>query len=441
METRANHFVVGLCVLALLASGFGFLYWIKNFGAGSGAKSYAILFPGPVDGVTRGSAVLFNGVRVGRVSDLSIDAVDTTRVRVAVEVARSTPVRENSYARIARRGLTGSATIQLTAGTADTPILAASTARREARIPVAPESTAGLFETAPRVLGNADTAIDRVNDILLANSEPIRRTIANIEAVSGELAANKGEISGAIRDVRTLARKFEQIEPLLTNAQALVERLDAVVSSNEDRLARTLNNVEAFTGELASNKTEITTVIGNVKQVTEELKGSGEVLREAGRVVSRVDKLVDENADRITKTVNNVQAFTASLDRNTENIDAIFADVQALSLQLKRATHKLDGTLDKVSTFMGSDDGTSMLVDAREAIASFRKLSAQLENSFGKNADNLTRSTKRSLAELELFMRDGRRLARNLDRVLDGIDRNPQRLLFGGSPVPEYNPQ
>ena len=82
-----------------------------------------------------------------------------------------------------------------------------------------------------------------------------------------------------------------------------------------------------------------------------------------------------------------------------------------------------------------------MLSDARQAIASIKNLSGQIEGSLGKNAESLTRSTKRSLAELELFMRDGRRLARNLDRVLDGFERNPQRLLFGGSPVPEYNPQ
>ncbi len=441
METRANHFLIGLSVLGLLASGFGFLYWINNFGAGAGAKSYAILFPGPVDGVVRGSTVLFNGVRVGRVSALNIDAVDTTRVRVMIEIARSTPVRENSRARIARKGLTGGASIQLTAGTQDMPILQASTSRREARIPVEPGTAAGLFEAAPKVLGNADTAISRMNEILLANSEPIRRTINNIEAVSGELAANKGNITGVIRDVRSLAKKFEKIEPLLDNAQALVDRLDNVVSSNESRLAKTLDNVEAFTGELATNKSEITTVIGNVRQVTEELKGTGQMLKDAGKVVARVEKLVDENADRITKTVSNVEAFTASLDRNKGSVDNIFKDVQALSLQLKLTAVKMDRTLDQVSTFMGSEDGTSMLADAREAIASFRKLSGQIENSFGKNADSLTRSTKRSLAELELFMRDGRRLARNLDRVLDGLDRNPQRLLFGGSPVPEYNPQ
>ena len=441
METRANHFAIGMSVLALIASGFGFLYWMKTFGGGTGSKSYAILFPGPVNGVVRGTAVLFNGVRVGRVDGLSIDAVDTTQVRITVAVAPSTPVRQNTRARIARQGLTGGATIELTAGTTNVALLPPTTGRREARILADSTGAGGVLDAAPKVLGNADTALDRLNEILLANSGPIRRTIGNIEAVSGELAANKGEISGAIRDVRRLTVKFEKIEPLLDNAQALVARLDKVVTANETRLIRTLDNVEAFTRELSTNKGDIKRVIGNVKQITTDLQGAGKVLKDAGRVVTRVDALVDTNAERITKTVGHVEAFTASLDRNRGNVDAIFKDVKALSLQLKLAATKMERTLDKVGTFMGSDDGASMITDARDAIASIKRLSVQFEDTFGKNAQTLTRSTKRSLAELELFMRDGRRLTRNLDRVLDGFDRNPQRLLFGGSPVPEYNPQ
>jgi len=441
METRANHFIIGLFVLVLFASGFSFLYWIKNFGTGADAKDYTILFQGPVNGITPGSNVLFNGVHVGRVRSLNIDAVDTTRVRVIVEVAQDTPVRENSRARIAQQGLTGTAVIQLTAGTQEVAILAGSTRRRLALIEAEPGGAGSLMEAAPKVLGNADTAINRLNEILLANSEPIRRTISNIEAVSSVLAKNKGEISGLIGDVRGLARKFEKIEPLLTSAQALVKRLDTVVDANEARVAKTLENVEAFTAELAANKGEITTIVGNVRKVTAELAGAGKVLKDAGRVVARVEGLVDANAGRITSAVGNIEAFTAVLERNKGQVDLIFKDVRGLTRQLKSAATKMERTLDKAGAFMESEDGTSIVTEAREAITSFRKLAGQLEKSFGANAGNLARSTRRSLAELELFMRDGRRLTRNLDRVLDGFDRNPQRLLFGGSPVPEYNPQ
>jgi len=238
-----------------------------------------------------------------------------------------------------------------------------------------------------------------------------------------------------------LSRKFERIEPLLVSAQALILRLDGVVDSNEARIARTLGSVETFTSELAANKGEFTTIVGNVRKVTSDLAGTGKVLNDAGRVVARVEKLVDSNADRITAAVGNIEAFTAALERNKGQVDLVFNDVRALTRQLRLAAVKMERTLDKVGGFLESEDGTSIVTEARAAITSFRKLAGQLEGSVGANADKLTRSTRRNLAELELFMRDGRRLVRNLDQVLSGLDRNPQRLLFGGSPVPEYNPQ
>lgn len=441
METRANHFVIGTFILLFMASGFGFLYWIKNFGTGSAAKEYAVLFQGPVDGIIPGSLVLFNGVRVGRVRSLHIDAVDTTRVRVNLEVARGTPVRMNSRARISQQGLTGTGVIQLTSGTLDSAVMPGSTRRHMALIVPDQGGAGSLMESAPKVLGNADIALNRINGILLANAGPISRTISNIEAVSNVLAENRGDISGLISDIRGLSRKFERIEPLLVSAQALILRLDGVVDSNEARIARTLGSVETFTSELAANKGEFTTIVGNVRKVTSDLAGTGKVLNDAGRVVARVEKLVDSNADRITAAVGNIEAFTAALERNKGQVDLVFNDVRALTRQLRLAAVKMERTLDKVGGFLESEDGTSIVTEARAAITSFRKLAGQLEGSVGANADKLTRSTRRNLAELELFMRDGRRLVRNLDQVLSGLDRNPQRLLFGGSPVPEYNPQ
>ncbi|MEO0619358.1 MAG: MlaD family protein [Pseudomonadota bacterium] len=440
METRANHFVIGLFVLALCGAVAGFAHWMQNFGAGSNAKRYVVLFDGPVNGVTRGTPVNFNGVRVGRVVKLTIDAVDTTKVRVALDVTLATPVREDSRARIARQGLTGGATILISAGSRGTALRPASSARHLSRIP-AEENAIGLLDAAPQVLGNADAAIGKVNEILLTNSGPIKRTIANIEALSGTLAANKNEITGAIRDVRNLARKFDRIEPLLVQAQGMVTRLDTAITDNEKRLARSLTHVETFTAGLAGKKDDLDEIVASVKRVTSGLEGAGAVVAEAGNVVKRVDGVVEKNEARVARAIGNIEAFTQSLAENKGEVKRVFADVRGLSAQLQSAARKLDMTLTRVSGFLEGKDGQSVLVDAREAVASFRRLSAQLEGSFGQNAETLTRSTKRSLAEVELFMRDGRRMVRNLDRVLAGIDRNPQRLLFGGSQVPEYTPQ
>ena len=98
METKANHLLIGAFVLGVIALGFGFVYWMQSFGVGGGTKQFYILFRGSVSGLNSASKVLFNGIRVGRVTKLGIDPQDARRVRVLITVASDTPVRTNTNA-------------------------------------------------------------------------------------------------------------------------------------------------------------------------------------------------------------------------------------------------------------------------------------------------------------------------------------------------------
>jgi phospholipid/cholesterol/gamma-HCH transport system substrate-binding protein len=72
METRAPFIIVGAFVLAAIGAVFGFVYWLHNTG-GTGARTvHHIQFDGSVSGLLVGAAVLFNGIRVGEVTDLGL---------------------------------------------------------------------------------------------------------------------------------------------------------------------------------------------------------------------------------------------------------------------------------------------------------------------------------------------------------------------------------
>ena len=67
METRANYILVGLVTMAVLLASFGFVYWIARFGDKTDIVPLEIRIPGSVTGLTVGSQVLFNGIKVGDV--------------------------------------------------------------------------------------------------------------------------------------------------------------------------------------------------------------------------------------------------------------------------------------------------------------------------------------------------------------------------------------
>src|SRR3979490_1348959 len=117
METRAPFVLIGAFVLAAIAAVFGFVYWLNNTGGPGPRATYHVQFEGSVPGLMVGAAVLFNGIRVGEVTDLGLAADNARRVNATISVASSTPVRADTKIGLEFQGLTGVPVIALEGGT------------------------------------------------------------------------------------------------------------------------------------------------------------------------------------------------------------------------------------------------------------------------------------------------------------------------------------
>src|SRR6201989_1194844 len=129
METRAPFVVVGAFVLAAIAAAFGFVYWLHNTGGLGPRATYHVRFDGSVPGLL-GAAVLFNGIRVGEVTDLGLAPDSPRRVNATISVSSTTPVRSDTKVGLEFQGLTGVPVIALEGGmlgtnSGEVPILVA----------------------------------------------------------------------------------------------------------------------------------------------------------------------------------------------------------------------------------------------------------------------------------------------------------------------------
>ena len=122
METRARYALIGLFMLAVILASFAFVYWLENKGGFGERDTYAIHFQSPVSGLLVGSAVLFNGIRVGEVTGITLNPSAPQEVIATIGVARNTPVREDTQVGIEQQGLTGGVAVTLTGGTSTTPL-------------------------------------------------------------------------------------------------------------------------------------------------------------------------------------------------------------------------------------------------------------------------------------------------------------------------------
>ena len=96
---------------------------------------------------------------------------------------------------------------------------------------------------------------------------------------------------------------------------------------------------------------------------------------------------------------------------------------------------------------------TTMLAEKKDEIGSghqrregwrqqsFKTLSSKLEVSLGDNMDGFTRQARDSLQQFGGFMREGRRMAVTLNRILEKLEADPKGFLLGGNQVPEYTPK
>ena len=93
MEIRARYLLIGLFVLVVIAGGFGFVFWLNTTGGLAARTTYRVAFDGPVSGLLNGSAVLFNGLRVGEVTRLEFDPSNPHGVSALIAIDARVPVR------------------------------------------------------------------------------------------------------------------------------------------------------------------------------------------------------------------------------------------------------------------------------------------------------------------------------------------------------------
>jgi phospholipid/cholesterol/gamma-HCH transport system substrate-binding protein len=226
METKANYLMIGGFVLGVLALAFIFVFWLSNFSGGG--KRYYVVFESSVAGLTTGSSVGFNGIRVGEVQTFALDPQDARKVQVLISVRDDTPVRENSHASIQSMGLTGGSGVQITPGTPDSPFLVATAEDPIPAIKADSGSGQGVFEAGSAALNNANVFISKLNALLDQNEAAINTTMTNVQQVTTMLAEKKDDIGQAITDVKTGAESFK----------SLSSKLEVSLGDNMDGLTR-----------------------------------------------------------------------------------------------------------------------------------------------------------------------------------------------------------
>ena len=120
-----------------------------------------------------------------------------------------------------------------------------------------------------------------------------------------------------------------------------------------------------------------------------------------------------------------------------DDVAGILQNVRTFSGHLNEISLKLDAAVERLAG-AASDHPDLVVSQVQQTAISFHQLADKLDKSLGDKSGELTQQAERSLREFELFMKDSRRLADSLDRVVQKVERNPAGFLLGGQQTPKY---
>lgn len=349
METRANYALIGLFTLSVIFAAFVFVYWFSGANTANTRESYRIIFSGSVNGLSRGSLVLFNGIRVGEITSVELLPEDPRYVVAIASINRSTPIKKGTRAQLEFQVVTGIASVQLSGGAPDAPQLVAAPGQPMPTIYAERSEFQDLIDTIQTLATRAAKMIDQVQQVVESSQEPINNTVRNIEKFSEALGQNSDKIGNVLSGAGDLAN---QLSKLATNVDALVMAVEP------HRVNKIVGNVDRFTSAMGETSDDVKVILSNAAEISKKLNVAADsiasVLNSAEGFLSSTG---GESAfEQVAEAARSIRALADNLDKRTAQITAginQFAgpglrDYQALAVQGQQALAQLTRLLQDI---------------------------------------------------------------------------------------------
>lgn len=287
MESKVNFAVVGAFVLILGALLIGSVLWLSSGKSYRKAyDTYLVYMSESVSGLSLDAPVRYRGVQIGSVRRIALAPGNAKQVQLTLDIERGTPVKQDTVAVLQVQGLTGIAHVDLSGGSSDSPPLEAGSGEKYPVIRTEPSLMLRLDTGVTALIGNLNRSSESVNALLdEENRTVLRRTLANLERLSGTLAAHAGEIDAGLNHA---SRAMENTERLTALANAELPQLLQRIQRSTDAFDRMANET-ARAGSSAANTVESvrTEALPEARQAITELRELTASLRRFSEALER----------------------------------------------------------------------------------------------------------------------------------------------------------
>ena len=219
MNNKVNYTLIGISVLIGLSLMFGFAYWMLKPSTDEATQKYLIYFNESVLGLNLDAPVKYRGITVGKVTRLRINPKNTEQVEVTVDILKSTPIKENTVAKLTAQGITGLTYINLTQGKNAAPPLKAKPGQKYPVIKTIPSFFAHFERSLGDVSSQLSTTLEKTQKLLSDENQKqitllLQRT-ANIMDKVDRLLDQKtiDHFQSSMNNLDNITYKVDQLVP------------------------------------------------------------------------------------------------------------------------------------------------------------------------------------------------------------------------------------
>lgn len=257
MEPRAHHVIIGLFTVLAVGAALIFALWLGKSTADREWAYYQIRFDHPISGLSEGNPVLYSGVPVGEVLELTLDPDNPSHVRVLIRVDKDVPIRRNSHVGLILANITGSMSVQFRGGSRDSPVLEGNR-NNPPVIDADPSAFSSLMTNGQALIEKTETLLNNANTLFSnQNMDNITVILENTRAATDSLMAQREELLALMEQFDAAGTRAEQaaikVASVSDNANAILLEKVAPVLNSMDRALSTLQPTLARLDELTRN--------------------------------------------------------------------------------------------------------------------------------------------------------------------------------------------
>ncbi len=272
---------IGLFTVFVILAAWGGIRFLSGLDLFSSSNEYYARYD-QIDGVQSASPVFIKGVKVGSVSEITLDPAYDADVVLKLSIDSKFSIPKDSEARIFNSSIMGPMAVELILGSSKeylSPGEDINASRDKGLFDVAESELEFLKERMDNVTSELTQTLENLNYLLEGNTESITNTLRNMDALSANLntlvAQNQQGLAtmvdGFAKVSQTMGDRAPQIDSIVRNINVLTTELgEAELGSTlrasldeVNSLMEQLNNREGTIGKIL-NDDELYTNLASV---------------------------------------------------------------------------------------------------------------------------------------------------------------------------------